>query len=102
MDLFAQGCFAQTLQKRRGKNEGLQIFIFAGQYLILGAAPFESTFVQEANIVANFHHRVHVVGIYDCGDVVFLGDGADELVDEDGCFRVEAGVGLVTEQVFGI
>ena len=39
------------------------------------------------------------MGIYDSGDVVFLGNAADQFVDENGCFWVEAGVWLIAEKI---
>ena len=54
------------------------------------------------DLLADLHDRIHIVGVDDRGDAVFLGDLVDQVVDHDRSLGVEARVGFVAEEVFGI
>ena len=64
--------------------------------------PLLLSFVDEDDVLADAHDRVHVVGVDNGRDVVFLSDAVQQVVDDKACLRVEAGVGLVAEEVFGV
>ena len=50
---------------------------------LIGALPLGTTFTDEDDFLTNTHHGVHVVGVDDGGDVVFVGDALNEFVDND-------------------
>ena len=84
------------------EQEIVQFLVVAGYHLVTCAFPPKVAVVDKYDMLAYLQHGIHVVGVDDGGDVQLLGDFLDQLVDKDGGLRVEAGVGLVAEQVFGI
>ena len=82
--------------------EVVQVVIVHIIDLVLGANPAHMALVNKDDVLADAHHRVHVVGVDDGGDAKLVGNVAQEFVDHDGSLGVETRVGLIAEQVFGI
>ena len=73
------------MQKRRSKNELLERVIGAFEYLAFVATPGQFAFVDQDDVVADLHHRVHVVCDDDGGgnddDIISSDDGNNEEED---------------------
>ena len=80
----------QFLQEGRCKDKIVQVFVFARQNLVFAATPRQVAFVDEADVFSNFHHRVHVVGIDNGGDVVVFGNIGDQLINGNRSLRIKA------------
>ena len=85
-----------------GEDEIVETFIVGGEHVVFAAAPFKVPLVDEGNSLSNGDDGVDVVGVDDGGDVELVSDFKDQLVDEEGSFGVEAGVGFVAEEVLGV
>ena len=72
------------------------------QDVVLVALPVHHAACEEGDVVADAEHGIHIVCVDHSGDVVLASDVVDQLVDEDGGLRIEARVGFVAEEVFGI
>ena len=70
--------------------------------ILFGAFPPLAALVDVYNLLANLHDRIHVVRIDDRGDVVLLGDFVYEVVDHHRSPGIEARVGFVAKEVFGV
>lgn len=55
------------------------------------------SFVYEYNVFTDAKNGVHVVGVDDGGDIVFMRNVAQEFVNQNGSTRVESGVGLIAK-----
>ena len=86
----------------RGENEFVELPVVGIQDVVLVAFPPLLPFVDEDHVFADLEHRVHVVRVDDRGDVVLLGDLLDQVVDHHRGHRVEARIGLVAEEGFGV
>ncbi len=100
--LVAEDVAFDFLEEVVGKDELVEGLVGGVVYLVHVAHPFAVALVDEHDVLADAEHRVHVVGVDDGGDVVFVGDVAEQFVDHDRGAGVEARVGLVAEEVFGI
>lgn len=58
--------------------------------------------VDEDDVLANAHHRIHVVGIDDRRHLKLLGDAVKQFVDDQARFGVKSAVRLIAKQVLGI
>ena len=87
------------LEQAGGEYEIIERFISCGEDALFVTYPFSVALVNEDDVFTDTEYRVHIVSVDDGGDVVFVGDIMKELVDEYRGFGVEAGVGLVTEEV---
>ena len=85
-----------------GENEIVEPVVVGGEHIVLVAAPFKVALVDEGDGLADSDDGVDVVGVDDGGDVELVGDFKNQLVDEEGGFGVEAGVGFVAEEVLGV
>ena len=88
--------------KRLGKDEVVEPFVVGSEHVVLVAAPFEVALVDKGDGLPDGDDGVDVVGVDHGGDVEFMGDFVNQLVDEEGGFGVEAGVGFVAEEVLGV
>ena len=66
------------------------------------ANPFAVALVDEYNVFTDAKHRVHVVGVDDGGDSVFVGDVVEKFVDKNRRAGVESRIRFVAEKIFGI
>ena len=60
------------------------------------------TLVDEADVLADAHHRVHIVGVDDGSHVVILGDSREKFVDDKRSLRVETRVRLIAEEILRV
>ncbi len=58
--------------------------------------------IYEHDVFSDAEHGVRVMGIDDGGYAILMRDVAEQLVDQDGCLRVESGVWLVAEEIFRV
>ena len=58
--------------------------------------------VEKDDVFTYAEHGVHVVGVDDGGDAIFMGDVAQKLINENGGAGVEPGIGLVAKKVAGV
>ena len=79
--LFLAVEVSYLLEERGSKDKILEDFIIGGQHFFLVAFPGQITIVQEGYVVAYLHDGVHIVGIDDGCDVVFLGDVMDQFIN---------------------
>ena len=91
--------FFDFLEEVGGKNKVVERLIVGRKYKVFITGPFAVPFIDEYDIFADAEHRVHIVGIDDGSDIVFVRDIAEQFVYEYGCLGVEAAVGLIAEQV---
>ncbi len=92
----------QPLRQRLRVDEVVQRLVVGGEDVVAAAAPGEVPLIDERDSLADGDDGVEVVGVDHGGGVEFVGDFGDELVDEQRGFGIEAGVGLVEEEVLGI
>ena len=71
------------LEKVVGKYKLVEGLVGRMVYLAHVTNPFAVALVDKHDVLAYAKHGVHVVGIDDCGYVVFVGDVAQELVYDD-------------------
>ena len=60
------------------------------------------TLADEADVLTDTHHRVHIVGVDDGCHIVILGDAREEFVDDERSLWIETRVRLIAEEVFRI
>ena len=97
------GLYLLYLLKQVGrKYKIVQFLIVARHHRVLVPLPFRFAIGNEHNVLANAHHRVHVVRVDNGCNVKFLGNVRQKLVDNQRRLGVEPGVRLVAEQVFGV
>ena len=70
--------------------------------LVFIAYPAHMALVDEHDVLANSHNRVHVVGVDDSGDTKLMGNIKKQLINHNRGLGIEARVGLITEQILGI
>ena len=90
---------AELLAEIGGKDKVVEPLVVGGEDFLIAALPRLVALIDEEDVLANADDGVHVVGIDDGGDIVLVGDVGDELVDDERCLGIEAGVGLVAEEV---
>ena len=73
-------CILYLAQQVAGEDEGGEAFVGGGHYFVLGAYPFQFSFIYIYNVFADAHYGVHVVGVDDGGHVVLFGNAVDEFV----------------------
>ena len=91
--------FAEKLGR---EYEFIQVTIIRMIYFVIISGPIQFTLIYEYDMLADAEHRVHVVGVDDCSNIIFMSDIGQQFVDHYRCARIEAGVGLVAKEVFGI
>ncbi len=84
---------------RRSENEIVQFGIVGMQDVVFRPLPPLTTSVDVDDFLADFHHRVHVVGVDDGRNAVFLRDTVYQIIYHDGGLRIEARIRLVAKQV---
>ena len=86
----------------RGEDKFVEFAIVGMQNFVFGSFPPFFAFINKNDVLSDFQHGVHVVGVDDGGDVVLFGDLLDQVVDHNRSHRVETGVRFITEEVFRI
>ena len=71
------------LEQIIGKDKFVESFVGGVIYLVHVTDPFAVSFIYECNVLADTEHRVHVVGVYDCGDVIFVCDITEKFVNHN-------------------
>ena len=66
-----------------GIDEIIQIIVIHVIDLIFITNPSHMALIDEHDILANAHHRVHVVGINDGGDAKLVGDVTQQFVNHN-------------------
>ena len=94
-----EGGFAKALKEGGSKNKILEDHIIAFDDLSFFAPPGNFACMEEDDVVSDFHDGVHIVGIDDRDDIIINRNTADKLINDEGSFGVEAGVGLIAEKV---
>ena len=85
-----------------GEDEILKGFVGGIHDLLVGALPLGTSVADESDVLANSHDGIHVVGVDNGCDLVFVRDTLDEFVDDDGGLWVESRIGFVAEEVTGL
>ena len=67
----------------RGEDKFVEFAIVGMQNFVFGSFPPFFAFVNENDVLSDFQHGVHVVGVDDGGDVVLFGDLLDQVVDHN-------------------
>ena len=88
--IFALQKFLDFLKEFRGEYKIIERLAFASEYCLVITGPVAMTLVDEYDVLANSEHGVHIVGIDYRGDIVFMGDVAEEFVDKYRGLGVEA------------
>lgn len=89
-------------EELRGKHEIVERLVGASVNCVVVSFPVAVSFIDKHDIFSDSEHGVHVVGVDDGGDVIFMGDVAQQVIDQNRRLRVESGVGFVAEKIFGI
>lgn len=90
------------MRQRLRVDEVVQRLVVGGEDVLAAATPGEMPLVNERDGLADGDDGVEIVGVDHRGGVEVVGDFGDELVDKQGSFGVEAGVGLVEKEVFRV
>ena len=83
MEAVGNNHLAHVLQEVAGEDEIGEAGVVGSHNLTALALPFFMAFVDEDDVLADAHHRIHVVGIDDGGDVELLGDAAQQVVNDE-------------------
>ena len=83
MSLTSRNAFFHLLQQVAGEDEVGEQLVSGGHDVLASPAPFQVTLVYEYYRLANTHYGVHVVGVDNGGDVVFVGDAMQQFVDDE-------------------
>ena len=71
------------LEEAGGEDKVVESLVVAGVDLLFRAHPLAIAFVDEDNVLSYSQHGVHVVGVDNGRDVVFLRDVGKQFVDKD-------------------
>ena len=63
--------------------------------LVVGALPPFFAVMQKDNMITDAHYGIHIMGNYHRGGFKILCDLVDQLIYQDSCLRVEAGVRFI-------
>ena len=77
--------FSYLLEKFCGKHEVVKGLVRGVVYLRHIAYPLSVTLVYEYDVLSYTEHGVHVVGVYDCRDIVFVGYIAEQFINQNRC-----------------
>ncbi len=94
--------FLHLSEEVGSEDEVVELLVGRSHYLVFVALPFLVTLVDEADVLTDAHHRVHIVGIDDGCHIVILGDAREEFVDDERSLWVETRVRFIAEEVFRI
>ena len=83
----------------RGEDKVVQLLIIGLQNVIFRAFPPLLALVDIYNLLANLHHRVHIVSIDDGGNIVLLRNALDKVINDNRGLRVKARVRFVAEEI---
>ena len=83
MSLTSRNAFFHLLQQVAGEDEVGEQLVSGGHDVLAFPAPFQVALVYEYYRLANTHYGVHVVGVDNRGDVVFVGDAMQQFVDDE-------------------
>ena len=67
-----------------GENKLVQVFVVAFEDLLTVPLPGFAALVQKNDMIRAFQDRVHIVGIHHGGDVEFLGQVPNQVVNSKG------------------
>ena len=70
-----------VLKQGGGEDEIIQVLVVACGDFLACAFPCFATFVDEDDVLTYTQHRVHVVGVDDSSHALFVGDVAEQLID---------------------
>ena len=69
------------LEQFAGENQFVELFVGRGHHFVFVALPFLSAFIDEDDVFANAHYRVHVVGVDLGGQLIIKKKTLEQLVD---------------------
>jgi len=72
---------SNLLQKCCRKYEIIQFLAVRIHNMALAPCPQHLSLIQETNVVPDFHHRIHIVAVYNGGNARFQGDFPNQLID---------------------
>ena len=70
-------------QNIRSKDKLFERLVFSLKDFLVGPFPFGASFIDERDIFANADDRVHVVGVDNRRDIVFVRDARYQFIDDD-------------------
>ena len=83
-------CFLNFFEQLGGEDEVVEVFVGGAHDLCGVASPAYASLADEDDVLADAEDGVHVVGVDDGGDAIFLCDAMKELVDDEAGLRVES------------
>ena len=86
---FFDDQLAHVLEQVAGEDEVREAGVRRVHDLVALPLPLLVALIDKDDILANTHHRIHVVGIDDCRDVKLLRDALQQIVDHETRLRVE-------------
>lgn len=58
--------------------------------ILFRSFPCFHSFVDKENLFANFHYRIHIVGVDNSSNIKLHRDFMNQLIDDQGSFRIES------------
>ena len=86
--MLAGDGLTHLFQQVRGEDEVGEAFVGRPHNVCRHALPFLMPFVDEDDVLTDTHDGVHVVGIDDGGHLEFLGNGMQQIINNQRCLRV--------------
>ena len=73
------------------EDEVVEGFVVGGDDLVFCSLPFFNTFFDEDDVFPDIHYGVHVMGVDNRGHLIFRCNIVDQVVYQQGRFRVQSG-----------
>ena len=88
--LFLDHQLAHVLEQVAGEDEVREAGVRRVHDLVALPLPLLVALIDKDDILANAHHRVHIVRIDDRGDVKLLRDALQQVVDHEARLRIQS------------
>ena len=71
------------------KDKAFQILVSSVINLCVVALPTLVSLTDENDILTDLHHRVHIMSVDNCSDVILMCDFKNQMVDKQRCLRIQ-------------
>ena len=78
-----EAILAHVAEQVGSVDKVVQVVVVLVVNLVFGAYPSHMALVDKHDVLADAHHRVHIVGVDDGGDVELVRNVAQQFVDDD-------------------
>ena len=82
--------FLHLLKQVGGEDEIVELLVRGSHDLVFVTRPGGFTLVDKDDVLANTHHRIHVVGIDDGGGLELLRNAVQQFIDNQGGLGIQS------------